>query len=130
MKVVAQICASDTDVREHLIQSLFTFALGICILLRKNEVESYIHARKFILSVLAGIFLFFGEAIKEVTPKQIGIKLFEQKFRSLLTSEYYEEVTQLSPTTLEEPEDTFLDSEFTRLFCYFHDMITGELKKV
>ncbi|CAF3097937.1 unnamed protein product, partial [Rotaria sp. Silwood2] len=94
-----QICAeSVTDNHELLIQSLCSFALGLCLIFNNNQVESY-----------------STESLKRLIYNRMGADLFEEKLRVLSKFECYLEALQKPQLILSKSSDLILDYEFARL---------------
>ncbi|CAF3106269.1 unnamed protein product [Rotaria sp. Silwood2] len=97
--LVSQICAeSVTDNHELLIQSLCSFALGLCLIFNNNQVESY-----------------STESLKRLIYNRMGADLFEEKLRVLSKFECYLEALQKPQLILSKSSDLILDYEFARL---------------
>ncbi|CAF1398635.1 unnamed protein product [Adineta steineri] len=98
--LISQICAqSIADDKEILIQSLCSFALGLCLVFNNNQIPSY-----------------STESLERIINKRIGIDLFQEKLEILSKSEYYAKALQKPQLKLSKSNDMILDYEFARLY--------------
>ncbi|UJR31047.1 hypothetical protein I4U23_018557 [Adineta vaga] len=98
--LISQICAQlIADDRENLIQSLCSFALGLCLLFNNNQIPSYT-----------------TESLERLINKRVGIELFQEKLEILSKSEFYAKALQKPQLKLSKSADMILDYEFARLY--------------
>ncbi|CAF1054536.1 unnamed protein product [Rotaria sp. Silwood1] len=109
--LISQICAQlMADDREILIQSLCSFALGLCLVFNNNQIPSYT-----------------TEALERLINKRIGIDLFQEKLETLSKSEFYAKALQKPQLKLTKTNDMILDYEFARLYKTYESSITRML---
>ncbi|CAF0849926.1 unnamed protein product [Rotaria sordida] len=109
--LISQICAqSIADDREILIQSLCSFALGLCLVFNNNQIPSYT-----------------TESLERLINKRIGIDLFQEKLETLSKSECYTKTLQKPQLKLSKTNDMILDYEFARLYKTYESSITRML---
>ncbi|CAF2753566.1 unnamed protein product [Rotaria sp. Silwood2] len=109
--LISQICAQlVADDREILIQSLCSFALGLCLIFNNNQIPSYT-----------------TESLERLINKRIGIDLFQEKLETLSKSEYYAKTLQKPQLKISKTNDMILDYEFARLYKTYEGSITRML---
>ncbi|CAM4770282.1 unnamed protein product [Rotaria magnacalcarata] len=109
--LISQICGQlVADDREILIQSLCSFALGLCLVFNNNQTPSYT-----------------TESLERLINKRIGIDLFQEKLETLSKSEYYSKTLQKPQLKLSKTNDMILDYEFARLYKALEGSITRML---
>ncbi|UJR15619.1 hypothetical protein I4U23_002555 [Adineta vaga] len=109
--LITQICAqSIADDREVLIQSLCSFAFGLCLVFNNNQIATY-----------------SSESLERLINKRIGIDLFQEKLESLLKSDCYAKALQKPQLKLSKANDMTLDYEFARLYKILEGSISRTL---
>ncbi|CAF4189731.1 unnamed protein product, partial [Adineta steineri] len=109
--LISQICAqSVADDREVLIQSLCSFAFGLCLVFNNNQMTTY-----------------STESLERIINKRIGIDFFQEKLELLSKSDYYAKALQKPQLKLSKSNDMILDYEFARLYKVLEGSITRAL---
>ncbi|CAF1188763.1 unnamed protein product [Rotaria magnacalcarata] len=106
--LISQICSqSVTEDREVLIQSLCSFAFGLCLVFNNNQVSTY-----------------STESLERIIKKRIGVDLFQEKLELLSKSDCYAKALQKPQLTFSKSNDMVLDYEFSRLYKILEGSIT------
>ncbi|CAF4527141.1 unnamed protein product [Rotaria sp. Silwood1] len=106
--LISQICAqSVTDDRDGLVQSLCSFAFGLCLLYNNNQISTY-----------------STESLERIIKKRIGVDLFQEKLELLSKSDYYAKALRKPQLKLSKSDDMILDYEFSRLYKILEGSIT------
>ncbi|CAF3711010.1 unnamed protein product [Adineta steineri] len=109
--LISQICAqSVAEDREVLIQSLCSFAFGLCLVFNNNQMTTY-----------------STESLERIINKRIGIDFFQEKLELLSKSDYYAKALQKPQLKLSKSNDMILDYEFARLYKVLEGSITRAL---
>ncbi|CAF0903996.1 unnamed protein product [Adineta ricciae] len=109
--LITQICAHSTvDDREILIQSLCSFAFGLCLVFNNNQISTY-----------------STESLERLINKRIGVDLFQEKLETLSKSDHYAKALRKPQLKLSKSNDMILDYEFARLYKILEGSISRAL---
>ncbi|CAF3187678.1 unnamed protein product [Rotaria sp. Silwood2] len=113
-QLISQICIEpSTNERELLIQSLCSFALGLCLLPSNNNL----------------IQPYSTESFKQLINKRIGINLFQEKLRIISKSEFYIKALEKPQLKFLVSNEMIFDHEFAHLYETLQSSISNILTK-
>ncbi|CAF4238856.1 unnamed protein product, partial [Rotaria sp. Silwood2] len=111
--LVSQICTqSIADDRELFIQSLCSFALGLCLVFNNNQIQ-----------------LYSTESLVKLIDERIRIDSFLEKLGILSKSEFYAKALQKPQLKLSKSSDMILDYEFAHLYETLQSLISHMLTR-